>query len=63
MGKNKGKGSANLRRLNAIKKTNDFEKLHTKLIREGLPEVSFSSTPVYIHIDKKSEEQKVINYE
>lgn len=43
MGKNKGKGAANLRRLNAIKKrNNDFEKLHEKIMAQGFPPVSFS---------------------
>ena len=58
MGKNKGKGASNLRRINSEKKrSNAFEKEYARLKAMGLPDVTFDSNTMCIH---KSEELREI---
>ncbi len=55
MDKNKGKGAANLRRINTVKKQEKYwEKVHAEIKKLGLT-VNFNPTPTYVHIAKEIE--------
>lgn len=53
MGKNKGKGAANLRRINVLKKSKKlYEKEYLRIKSLGFPDVTFSAELIELK-DKK----------
>ncbi len=54
MGRSKGKGASNLRRINTQNKIErNSDELYNKLINLGLPPIDFDPAPVYVHICKE----------